>query len=121
MGMRGTGRPVHHGIIEIEQDFRRLFSDPRKFKRRQQSPLNTNRVEEGKLTVKAEPLPPRTGEGLPFWLHPVGDQIREILLHPEPVALITGMGEEDDSQFAPFDFFSAITKIDLAKSIPRYR
>jgi hypothetical protein len=51
----------------------------------------------------------------------VGDQIGKILFHPEPVALITGMSEEDDSHFVPFDFFSAITKMDLAKSMPRYR
>jgi hypothetical protein len=121
MRARRTGRPVHNSVIKIEKDFRRLFSDPIKFKRRQESPLNTDHIEQGKLTVKDQPLPPRTGEGLPFRFHLVGDQIREILLYPEPVALITGMGEEDDSHFLPFDFFSAITKMDLAKSMPRYR
>src|SRR5271157_3867745 len=100
MGPRRTGRPVHNGVIEVEKDFRRLFSDPIKFKRRQESPLNTDRIEQRKLTVKDQPSPPRTGEGLPFRFHLVGDQIGEILLYPEPVALITGMGEEDDSQFA---------------------
>jgi hypothetical protein len=33
MGMRGTGRPVHNGIIEIEKDLFRFFSDPIKFER----------------------------------------------------------------------------------------
>jgi hypothetical protein len=121
MRARRTGRPVHHSIIKIEKNFRRLFSDPIKFKRRQESPLNANRIEERKLTVKDQSFPPRTGEGLPLWFHPVGHQIREILLHPEPMALITGMGEEDGSQFAAPDFFSAITKMDLAKSMPKYR
>jgi hypothetical protein len=121
MRARRTGRPVHNRIIEIEKDFRRLPSDPIKFKRRQESPLNTNRIEKGKLTVKDQPSPPRTGEGLPLRFHLVGDQVREILLHPEPMALVTGMGKEDDSHFMPFDFFSAITKMDLAKSMPRYR
>jgi len=34
MGMRGTGRAVHDGIIEIEKDAWGLFPDPIKFKRR---------------------------------------------------------------------------------------
>jgi hypothetical protein len=121
MRVRGIGRPVHDGIIEVEKDFRRLFPDPIKFKRRQESPLNTDRIEQGKLTVKDQPFPPRTGERLPLRFRLVGDQVREILLYPKPMALITGMGEEDDSHFLPFDFFSAITKMDLAKSMPKYR
>jgi hypothetical protein len=51
----------------------------------------------------------------------VSDEIGEILFYPEAVALITGVGEEDDSHFMLFNSFSAITKMDLAKSIPRYR
>jgi hypothetical protein len=121
MRMRRTGRPVHHGIIKIEKNLRRLFSNPIKFERKQESSLNTDRIEQGKLAVKDQPFPPRTGEGLPLRFHLVSNQVGEILLYPKSVALLTGMGEENDSQFAPFDFFSAITKIDLAKSMPRYR
>jgi hypothetical protein len=58
MRSRRTGRPVHDSIVKIEKDFRRLLSDPIKFKRRQESPLNTDRIEEGKLAVKDEPFPP---------------------------------------------------------------
>ena len=120
MRVRRSGRPEHDSIIEIEKDFRRLFPDPIKFKRRQQSPLNGDHIEEGKLAIKDEPLLPRTGEGLPLWFYAVRDQIRKILFHPEPMTLVTRMGKEDDPHFVPFDFFSAMTKMDLAKSMPRY-
>jgi len=58
MGMGGTGRSVHDGVIKIEKDPRRLSSDPIKFERRQHPPLNTNHMEGGKLLVKDEPVPP---------------------------------------------------------------
>jgi hypothetical protein len=58
MGMRGPGRSVHDRIIEIEKDLRGLPPDPRKFERRQQPPLNTDDIEEGKLLVKEKPLFP---------------------------------------------------------------
>jgi hypothetical protein len=48
-------------------------------------------------------------------------EIGEILLHSKPVALITRVGEEDDFHFSLLALFSAITKIDLAKSMFRYR
>jgi hypothetical protein len=35
MGIRGTGRPVHDGVIKIEKDLWRFFSDPIKFERGQ--------------------------------------------------------------------------------------
>jgi len=58
MGMRGPGRSVHDCIIEIEKDLQGLLSDPRKFERRQQPPLNTDDIEEGKLLVNEESLLP---------------------------------------------------------------
>jgi hypothetical protein len=58
MRVRGAGRSVHDGVIEIEKDFRRLFSDPIKFKGRQQPSLNTDHIEEGKLLVNDKSLPP---------------------------------------------------------------
>jgi hypothetical protein len=58
MRARRARRSVHDSIIQIEKDFRRLFSDPIKLERRQESPLNTDRIEERKLTIKDEPLLP---------------------------------------------------------------
>jgi len=58
MRARRTGRPIHDSIIEIKKDFRRLFSDPIEFKRRQYPPLNTDHIEEGKLPVKDKPFLP---------------------------------------------------------------
>jgi hypothetical protein len=58
MGVRGPGRSVHDRIIEIEKDLRGLPSDPRKFERRQQPPLNTDDIEEGKLPVNEKSLLP---------------------------------------------------------------
>jgi hypothetical protein len=58
MGMGGSGRSVHDRIIEIEKNLRGLLSDPRKFERRQQPPLDTDDIEEGKLPVNAKSFPP---------------------------------------------------------------
>jgi hypothetical protein len=35
MRIRGTGRPVHDGVIKIEKNFLRFFSNPIKFERGQ--------------------------------------------------------------------------------------
>jgi hypothetical protein len=80
-------------IIEVIKESRRLFGDPIKFNRRE-------------VTLSVPPLAPG------IW---------EISLHRQSMSLITRMGEENDSHFAPFDLFSANTKIDLVKSMPRYR
>jgi len=58
MGVRGPGRSVHDRVIEIEKDLRGLPSDPRKFQRRQQPPLDTDDIEEGKLLVNEKSLLP---------------------------------------------------------------
>jgi hypothetical protein len=121
MRVRRTGRPVHDRIVEVKKNLRGLFSYPIKLKRRQQPPLNADDVEGRELSVAREPFRPRTGKGLPLRFHSVLPEIGKILLHSKPVALITRVGEEDDSHFVPPDVFSAITKIDLAKSMPRYR
>ena len=83
--------------------------------------MNADHIERRELSVSHETLRPCPGEGLPLRFHPVIPEVRKILFHPKPVALITRMGEEDDPHFPPLDLFSAITKIDLAKSMPRYR
>ena len=83
--------------------------------------MNADHIERGELSVSHEPFRPRPGKGLPLRFYPVIPEIWKILFHSKPVALITRMGEEDDSHFPLLDLFSAITKIDLAKSMPRYR
>jgi len=121
MRAMGAGGPVHNRIIEVKKNLRGLFSYPIEFERGQQPPLYADHIEGGKLPVNHEPFQPRSRKGLPLRVHSVPPEVWEILLHSEPVALITGMGEEDDSHFPPLGLFSAITRMDLAKSMPKYR
>jgi hypothetical protein len=58
MGARRTGRPIHHRVIEIKKNLYRLSSDPIKFKRRQQSPLNTHHIEGRELPINDESFLP---------------------------------------------------------------
>ena len=71
--------------------------------------------------VNGKPSSQRAQEGLPLRLNLMSPQIGKVLLHPESVALITRVSEENDSHLISFDLFSATTKIDLAKSMPKYR
>jgi hypothetical protein len=90
-----------------------------KFKWRKKPPLNTDRVIGGKLPIEGKPFPPGTHQGLPPGLHLMGPEIRKILFHSKPVALIAPMGQENDLHPLWPDLFSATIKMDLAKSIPK--
>jgi hypothetical protein len=61
----------------------------------------------------------RSPEGMPRGLYPMSLEIGKILFHSKPVTLVAGVSKENKFHPPPPGLFSATTRIDLAKSMPR--